>query len=327
MSRPHRIDVHAHYLAPAYRQALEAAEMWLIGGIPAPQWTPELALEFMDAHGIAVQMLSVSDPGVEFLDGERARALARECNDYAAGLVQEHRGRFGAFAVLAMASMPDALAETRRALDELGLDGVGLLSSCGGRYLGDPAFAELLVELDGRGAWVMVHPAAVGAEHRPELSVPDFIAEYPFDTTRAFISLLVNGVFEKHPNIRWQFAHGGGTVPMLRARLSAASAAAKELGPALGLPAGSSLLDAGSAARALAGSFYDTALIADPPALAAVRGVAGPGHVLFGSDWPFAGRMYAPSGDPQPALGELFDGPELRLVEREGALAQFARLG
>ena len=45
---PHRIDVHAHYLAPAYKEALQEAEMWLIGGIPVPEWTPELALEFMD---------------------------------------------------------------------------------------------------------------------------------------------------------------------------------------------------------------------------------------------------------------------------------------
>ena len=47
--------------------------MWLIGGIPVPEWTPQLALEFMDSHGIAVQMLSVSDPGVEFVDHQRPR--------------------------------------------------------------------------------------------------------------------------------------------------------------------------------------------------------------------------------------------------------------
>ena len=93
---------------------------------------------------------------------------------------------------------------------------------------------------------------------------------------------------------------------MLRARLAAASAAAKELGQFLGLPDGCALLTADSAHRALARSFYDTALIADAPALRAVAGVADPGHVLFGSDWPFAARMYAAEGDPQPALGEVF---------------------
>ncbi len=322
----HRIDVHAHYLAPEYKAALQKAEMWLIGGIPVPDWTPELALEFMDAEGIAVQMLSISDPGVEFVDGAGAPALARACNSYVADVVREHPGRFGAFAVLSMSDVDEALREAVRALDELSLDGVGLLSSYAGRYPGDPVFEPLLSELDRRGAWVIVHPASVAPELKPDLSVPGFIAEYPFDTTRAFMSLLFNGSFETHPNIRWQFAHGGGTLPMLRARLSAASAAAKELGPFLGLPEGCSVLTAGSARDALAGSFYDTALVADPPALGAVGAVADPGHLLFGSDWPFAARMYAGDGHPQPSLREVFSADELHAVEREGALAQFANL-
>ena len=324
--QPYRIDVHAHYLAPPYKAALRDAEMWLIGGIPVPDWTPELAVEFMDAHGITAQMLSVSDPGVEFVDGERAPALARACNDYAATVVREAPDRFGAFAVLSMRDVEDARREAVRALDELRLDGVGLLSSYEGRYPGDPAFEPLLSEFDARGAWVMVHPASISAELTPDLSVPGFIAEYPFDTTRAFISLLVNGVFVRHPRIRWQFAHGGGALPMLRARLNAASAAARELGPFLGLPEAAGVLTADSAAEALSNSFYDTALVADPPALRAVDGVAADGHVLFGSDWPFAARMYAPDGDPQPALGEVFSPGELRTVEREGAVAQFERL-
>lgn len=322
----HRIDLHAHYLAPGYVEALHTAEMWLIGGIPLPEWSPDLALGFMDSHGIAAQMLSVSDPGVEFVGADAAPALARECNDYVADLISEHPQRFGAFAVLPTGDVEQARTEAVRALDELRLDGVGLLSSYAGRYPGDPYFEPLLSELDGRGTWVMVHPASISAELRPDLSVPGFIAEYPFDTTRAFISLLVNGVFARHPRIRWQFAHGGGTLPMLRARLNAASAAARELGPFLGLPQGASVLTAASAAEALSDSFYDTALIADPPALRAVAALAGPGHLLFGSDWPFAARMYAAGGDPQPALGEVFAAGELRTVERDGALMQFKRL-
>src|SRR5688572_1077788 len=47
-----RIDVHAHHLAPAYLEALRAAGRTTIGGIPIPSWTPELALKFMDGHGI-----------------------------------------------------------------------------------------------------------------------------------------------------------------------------------------------------------------------------------------------------------------------------------
>lgn len=318
-----RLDVHAHCIAPVYADALRAHERWLIGGIPVPEWTPELALEFMDRFGIERQFLSVSDPGVEFVaPGERA-ALARACNDFASELVAQRPERFGAFAVLP--GEPDeALAEARRALDELHLHGVGLLSSYGGRYLGDPAFESLLAELDERGAWVFVHPTAVPDDSKPAGNVPDFIAEYPFDTTRTIVSLLIHGSFERFRRIRWHFAHGGGTVPMLRARLSALSAAARELGPAFGAPEGSRLLTADSARDALRRAFFDTALVADEPALLAMREVAGSERIVFGSDWPFAARLYesALEGDPSPALARVFDGDSLAAVEHGNALRE-----
>lgn len=249
---------------PAYLDALRDAGIYFIGGIPVPEWSPGLALEFMDAHGIAVQMLSVSDPGVEFA-AEAAPGLARTCSDYIAGVVREHPERFGAFALLSLKSVEATRSEAARALDELKLDGVGLLSSYTGHYLGDPLLEPLMAELDERRAWVMVHPTALAAEQKPALGIPDFIAEYPFDTARTIISLLFNGTFQRYPNIRWQFAHGGGTVAMLRLRLTGLAGAAKEFGPALGLPSGASVLATDTPTQALRSSFFDTALVADVP--------------------------------------------------------------
>lgn len=315
-----RLDVHAHYIAPVYADALREHERWLIGGIPVPEWTPELAVEFMDRFGIARQFLSVSDPGVEFVAADERIALARACNDFACALVADRPERFGAFAVLP-GDPPAALAEARRALGELRLHGVGLLSSYDGRYLGDPAFEPLLAELDERGAWVFVHPTAVPEDSKPALGVPGFIAEYPFDTTRTIVSLLIHGSFERFRRIRWHFAHGGGTVAMLRARLNALAAAARELGPAFGAPEGAQLLTADSARDALVRAFFDTALVADEPALLAVRELAGVERIVFGSDWPFAARLYAGAAedDPQPALARVFDAEALAAVERGNA--------
>lgn len=314
-----RIDVHAHYLAPAYRQALEEAGLAMIGGIPVPPWTPELAMEFMNAHGIERQVLSVSDPGVSFLPSDQAIALARVCNDYLAEVIAARPERFDGFAVVAMQEPGAAVAELGRGLDELGLVGVGLLSSNGGRYLGDTIFDPLLEELDRRGAWAFVHPTAVAANEKPDTPVPDFMAEYPFDTTRAIISLLTNNSFARFPRIRWHFAHGGGTIPMLYARLKVASTHAKLMAPVLGLPKHAAELEAGSAATALSRCFYDTALIAEPPSLEAVAAISGSGQLLFGSDWPFAGLAYPLEGDPQPALTEVFGRVARLAIDRENA--------
>ncbi|MBS1894026.1 MAG: amidohydrolase [Actinobacteria bacterium] len=320
MSGEGRIDVHAHYIAPVYREALERAGMAMIGGIPVPPWSPELALGFMDAHGIERQLLSVSDPGVGFLPAPEAIALARRCNDYLAALIHERPDRFGGFAVVPMQAPDAAVLEIGQALDELGLAGVGLLSSSAGAYLGDEDFEPVLAELDRRGAWVFVHPTAVADQEKPTTPIPDFVTEYPFDTTRTIVSLLINNSFERFPRIRWHFAHGGGTIPMLAARLNVAATHAKLMAPVLGLPEHAAELEPDSAERALRNSCYDTALIAARASLVAVSAIAGSSQILFGSDWPFAALMYPPEGDPQPALADVFSAEARAAIERGSAL-------
>lgn len=325
-SEKNRVDVHAHYLAPAYLAALKASGIGLIGGIPIPQWSPQRALRFMDLHGIQIQMLSVSDPGVNFVAPGQAGQLARECNDYVAGVVRQHPKRFGAFAVLPVQEADQGRAEAINALDKLEMEGVGLLSSYEGRYLGDPLFEGLMSDLNRRSAWVFVHPTAVADTDRPAYSIPNFIAEYPFDTTRTIISLLFNRTFERYPKIRWHFAHGGGTIPMLRPRLSALAGNAKQFGALLGLPKPATGLTAKSPERALKKSFYDTALIADAPGLEAVQALAGGKKILFGSDWPFAERLYNDKKfDPTPALSKTFSASKRRGIDRLNARAEFKR--
>jgi hypothetical protein len=57
----------------------------------------------MDQNGVSTSMLSVTQraAGDSLSDGsERARALARQNNEYGAQLVGDHPGRFGLFASL-----------------------------------------------------------------------------------------------------------------------------------------------------------------------------------------------------------------------------------
>jgi predicted TIM-barrel fold metal-dependent hydrolase len=70
------------------------------------------------------------------------------------------------------------------------------------------------------------------------------------------------------PRIRFQVAHLGGTIPFLAERLAG-------------------LGDAADTRAFLQRLFYDTALAADPLALAAAREFAGATQVVLGSDWPY----------------------------------------
>jgi predicted TIM-barrel fold metal-dependent hydrolase len=160
MAPPRRIDVHFHLIPPFYREAVYAA-----GRGPAigryPEWTPQLALELMDAHGIEVALTSLAQPGVGFASGASAQALARRCNDYAAELIARWPKRFGAFGTVPMWSIEGALDAIAYSLDTLKFAGVSLFASYGEDFLGDARFDPLLAALDERGAVVFVHPGLV----------------------------------------------------------------------------------------------------------------------------------------------------------------------
>jgi predicted TIM-barrel fold metal-dependent hydrolase len=277
MTSPRRIDFHFHLIPRFYQDAVYAA-----GGGPQigryPDWSPERALELMDAQGIEVALTSLAQPGVQFGERAQAPALARRCNDYAAELMARWPRRFGAFAVLPMWEMREAIDEIRHALDVLKLQGVCLFASYGEKFLGDPYFDPLLEELDGRGAVVFIHPGMHPSSRKLDLPWPGFMMEYLFDTTRAAVNLVFGGAIERFARIRLVLAHAGGLMPYFAWRLSVAPMIDARL---------AQLTPQQILAR-LSRFWYDTALSPMPQTLGCLAGVAQPTQVVFGTDWPFA---------------------------------------
>ena len=308
---PHRIDVHHHILPPDYVAAVGDDRIGpLILAGRTPEWTPEMSVEAMDRHGIATAVTSISAPGLWFGDDEESVRLARLCNEYAAGIRRDHPGRFGVFASLPLPDVDASLAEIEYALDTLEADGIGLLTSYGDRYPGDPAFAPVFDELDRRGAVVYFHPTnAPCSQCLPE--IPAATLDFPFDTTRAVVSLLYSGTFARCRNIRFVFSHAGGTVPFLAERIARLGARPgfKEKVPNGVLPE-------------LERLYYDTALSANWLAFRSLLELVTPDKVLFGSDYPFAPE--ATMAATVKGLIELGLEPEvLQGIERDNALTLF----
>src|SRR5258707_7553236 len=115
------IDTHYHYASPAYSEVLRPMGTGQTGLI---EWNETKALEDMDRYGVATSMLSISEPGVHFGDDAKARALARDCNDFGAGLIAKYPGRFGLFAILPLPDVDGALKEIAYAYDTLQADGI-----------------------------------------------------------------------------------------------------------------------------------------------------------------------------------------------------------
>lgn len=305
-ARALHVDAHAHALPPRYRDALRAARVKAPGGLPFPAWSESAALGFMRRYGIRAQVVSISDPGVEFLPVDASTELARGLNDDLADLVRRRPDRFAALAVLPLRDVDASVQEVGRALDDLGLDGVGVLSNYDGHYLGDPRFQPLLQELDRRGAYVFVHPTAPLAQDKPRRGLPDPIVEFPFETTRTVDSLLRADALRAYPRIRWHLAHAGGLVPALTDRL------ARDLSY--------------DPNPALATLRYDTALSASAWALAGARAVAPPEHLLFATDWPFTTLLFLFAGTAQPQLRRSLPPADLPGVLAGNILRELPRL-
>lgn len=272
-----RIDVHHHVIPPAFVAAMQAKGIEKVAGALLPKWTPEKSIAVMDANGTQTAITSLSAPGVHFGDGAaQAVELARRCNEYSAEMAVQYPGRFGFFAVLPMPFTAQACSEAIYALDVLKADGVVLLGSTDGHFLGDPLFDELMSELDRRRAVVFVHPNLHETSVNIGLNMPGFLIEFLCDTTRAAINLILTGTQEKYPNTRWILAHAGGFLPFVAGRLSTVNIPDLERNAPKGVQ------------HYIERFYFDTALSPSRYSMVALKELVDPSHILFGSDFPFA---------------------------------------
>ncbi len=207
-----RIDVHHHMVPPAH------AEFLTKKSVPAIKWSVQASLEDMDKSGIRTAMLSQIQPGTWFGDAAESRAMSRIINEYGARLVKDHPGRFGLFATITPLDVEGSLKEIEYAFDTLKADGLGLLTSYNGKYLGDPSFEPVWAELNRRKAAIYIHPLAADCCGDVVPGIPPGSIEYATDSTRTIAHLVFTGTSQKFPDIRWIFSHAGGTLPFLTQR-------------------------------------------------------------------------------------------------------------
>src|SRR5262245_21146715 len=298
--RPFRIDTHAHFSIP---KLYDLATARGVQQATLKDWTPAKMLAEMEEGAVATSIISISDPGVHFGDNMAARALARECNEYAAKVIRDNPGRFGLFAVLPLPDVDGALREAEYALDTLKADGIGVLSSYEGKYLGNPAFAPLWQELNRRKAVVYCHPYCAACGVQTTLTdAQNRGVEFVFDTTRTILSLMQTGAVARFADIRFIWSHGGGTVPYITTRLQAAGQK---------LPKG--------VFYELQKFYYDTAQAFSPYTLPSFKKFVPTSQILFGTDFPLGGGAAALVAKGLRDNGG-FTEAELRAVERENAL-------
>jgi predicted TIM-barrel fold metal-dependent hydrolase len=319
---PRVIDCHHHFMSPAFLKVLTAKTGHKIEGFtsffPLGLWkdySPAKDIEIMDRDGVATSLISCTAPGVWFGDPEEASGLARELNEYGAKMASDYKGRYGLLAVLPIPRVDESLKEIEYAFDTLKADGVGILTSYGNHWLGDPAFQPIFDELNRRKAVVYTHPIDAPCCQDLMPGINPTTLEYPTDTARAILSLLTTNAATRYADIRFIFSHAGGTMPSVIDRFGVGNpdTIAANL---RGTPEPNSRL------YHLRRFYYDTAQSTNAVQMQALKTIAGVSQIVFGTDYPFG----ATAAKHVLGLRECgFNSEELQGIHMGNALRLFPR--
>ena len=261
----------------------------------------ELRLPDMDAHGVDVQVLSLTAPGLQArkLSTADAVAAARFANDHLAKVVAGHPDRFAGFAAVPLQDTTAAVAELRRAVTELGLRGALVNDHTDGHYLDEPRFDAFWAALEELDVPLYLHPGALPRERWnlvdgcPELIGPTFT--WGAETGGHALRVLYAGVFDRHPGARLILGHMGEYLPFMISRLDSRYAT----------------LDPGRSLARQPSEYVGTNIhitisgVPSPAALAGAVLAVGADAILFAIDYPWEDTASATASFAGAALSAV----------------------
>lgn len=288
-----KIDIFTHILPAKYKDALlkiAPLGMDIIARISSAPTVYDLDQRFriMDQFG-SQQVLTIAAPAIEEVaDAKKAPELAKIANNGLAELVAKYPDRFVAgVASLPMNNVDATLKEIDRAIKELKLKGIQVLTPSNDKPLDSPAFLPIYEKMAQYNLPIWIHP-------RRGPGYPDYRTEqeskyrifsvfgWPFETTVAMTRIVFSGILEKWPNLMFITHHCGGMIPFFRERLIGSyERIFKDVGDNVKQGLSKHHIEYFK-------MFYnDTAINGNTSALMCAYELWGADHLLFGTDMPF----------------------------------------
>ena len=183
----------------------------------------------MNAAGIDVQVLSLNSPGVEQLDAEQSKKIAKQTNDFLAGAVKSHPQRFAAFATLPTADPKAAATELERTVRDYDFKGAIINGHVKGRYLDDKFFWPILERAEALHVPIYLHPTqppqgVIDASYSGfDPAITNMLIGagwgWHIETAVHVIRLILGGVFDQYPELQIIIGHMGETLPFMLQRM------------------------------------------------------------------------------------------------------------
>ncbi len=265
------IDAHSHWLP---QEIIDNAHFF------SNAWGDiETHVAAMDKAGVDKVVLSypTSDAHIHMGNYEKVVGIY---NERVAAILKMRPDRFIGAAILPVDDEKKMLAEFKRATQELGFKAISLATSFNGLFLDDARYMALYRNAQKSGVPIFVHPQIIKPIGFSQVNDPLLtpVIEYVFETTMCVGKLLMAGVFEQFPDLKFIFAYFGGVTPFIAHRYDATYAMLRGIDFVKDLHALPSAY--------LKQIYVDTSGDKTPANFISSLELFGPEHIVWGSDYP-----------------------------------------
>jgi len=266
-------------------------------------YDPESRIRDLEKTRVHVQVISTIPVMFNYgIKGDHCLEIAQFLNDHISNVVKDYPKRFIGLGTLPMQEPDLAVKELRRCMQDLGLKGVQIGSHINTWNLNAPELFPIFEEAERLNAAIFVHPWDMMGKGEMDKYWLPWLVGMPAETCRAICSLIFGGVMERLPNLKFIFAHGGGSFPSTIGRIEHGFLVRPDL----------CQVDNDINPRNYLGKFWVDSLVHDPFMLQYIVSLLGKEKVVLGSDYPF------PLGEDVP--GQLVESIETFDMETKAKL-------
>jgi aminocarboxymuconate-semialdehyde decarboxylase len=202
---------------------------------------------------------------------------SRFFNDHIAETVDKNNGHFIGLGTVPLQDTDLAIKEMERCVKELKMPGLEIGTNINGKNLSDSSFHPFYAEAEELGCALFVHPWDMMGEDKMTKYWLPWLVGMPAESSLAICSLIFGGVFEKFPDLRFAFAHGGGSFPFTFGRIKHGYDVRPDL----------VAVDNPFSPEKYLGKFWIDSLVHDIHSLEYNIRLFGEDKIAFGSDYPF----------------------------------------